>query len=84
MGNEVNKVIEELASASLLGVVDDLVDNGITDKIWGLSEEAFMSLTATMVDGYGAANNMSSEDVLEMMDTLVSTMKQVHADLGGM
>lgn len=77
-----NEAVKAFENA--INVLNDMNQSGTFDKISGLDKNAFMSLMGTMVDSYGAANNMSSEDILEMMDTLVSTMKQVHADLGGM
>lgn len=79
MDNEAAKVFE-----NAINVLNDMNQSGIFDKISGLNKNAFMSLMGTVVDSYGAANNMSSENILEMMDDLVSIMKQIHADLGGM
>ncbi len=65
-----------------LGILNDLNESEIMDKILGTSKESFMSLIGTIVDSYGYANNMSSEDVLEMMELLLKTMRDVHEELG--
>lgn len=65
-----------------LGILNDLNESEIMDKILGTSKESFMSLIGTIVDSYGYANNMSSEDVLTMMELLLKTMRDVHEELG--
>lgn len=79
MGNEAMTTF-----ADGIDVLIDLYQHGTSDKIYKLSREAFMSLIAAMIDSYGGANNMSSEDTLEMMDQLVSAMKEIHSKLGAM
>lgn len=76
--------MNEIEIKKAIEVLNKLHESGAMDKITKLDAGAFMSLTATVIDYYGSMNNMSSEDTLEMMDQLVSAMKEIHSKLGAM
>ena len=65
-----------------LEILNDLNESGMADRIICTSKEAFMSLIGTVVDSYGSANGMSSEDIITMIELLIKTMRDVHEELG--
>lgn len=77
-----NDVTMEVTKA--FEVLVELGQHGTENKIYSLNREAFMSFIGTLVDSYGAANSMSSEDTLKMMNKVIDVMTVVHAELGVM
>lgn len=65
-----------------LEIFSELSYSGLMDKLVNLKKEGFLTVIATLIDSYGLANSMTSEDIFEMMDELIKTMHDVHNKMG--
>lgn len=61
---------------------ENLMYSDFYAEIKSFSKDGFLMFLGNLVDQYGADNNMNSEETCEMLETLSTIQKEIHAELG--
>lgn len=61
---------------------ENLMYSDFYAEIKSFSKDGFLMFLGNLIDQYGADNNMSSEETCEILETLSTIQKEVHAELG--